>query len=205
MRQTAVSHPPRSSVPPRFEDALAHEESPRESLTRLIASPQVLGESGSVAHTRPTTPVPTDYLFLNQRGLEDGTGILAGRLADLADEGDEGDDGHDVTEDVWSAAFDEITQTRTRTVVPDGEEVDASPRSMGMFSLLASVALVPYLRRAPRDIPRGTIDHAQACVLALIDGRTSIEQILDTSPMPVPRVLRVLSHLLDAGVVGLRG
>ena len=87
MRQTAVSHPPRSSVPPRFEDALAHEESPRESLTRLIASPQVLGESGSVAHTRPTTPVPTDYLFLNQRGLEDGTGILAGRLADLADEG----------------------------------------------------------------------------------------------------------------------
>ena len=164
------------------EDALARDESPRESLTRLIASPQAVGEGGAVAHTRPTTPVPTDYLFLNQRGLEDGTGILAGRLADLADEGDEGDDGHDVTEDVWSAAFDEITQTRTRTV-----------------------ALVPYLRRAPRDIPRGTIDHAQACVLALIDGRTSIEQILDTSPMPVPRVLRVLSHLLDAGVVGLRG
>ena len=133
--------------------------------------------------------------------------IVAGRvpIRDEGDEGDEGDDGHDVTEDVWSAAFDEITQTRTRTVVPDGEEVDASPRSMGMFSLLASVALVPYLRRAPRDIPRGTIDHAQACVLALIDGRTSIEQILDTSPMPVPRVLRILSHLLDTGVVGLRG
>jgi len=102
MRQTAVSHPPRSSVPPRFEDALAHEESPRESLTRLIASPQVLGESGSVAHTRPTTPVPTDYLFLNQRGLEDGTGILAGRLADLADEGDEGDEG-DALEGAFSA------------------------------------------------------------------------------------------------------
>ena len=202
MRQTALSRPPLSSEPARFEDALARDESPRESLTRLIASPQAVGEGGAVAHTRPTTPVPTDYLFLSQRGMEDGTGTLAGRLADLADEAD---DGNDPSEDPWSAAFDEITQTRIRTVVPDGEDVDASPRPAGMFSLLASVALVPYLRRAPRDIPRGTIDHAQACVLALIDGHTSIEQILDTSPMPVPRVLRILSHLLDTGVVGLRG
>ena len=206
-------------LPPSSQDDTLNADVPRESITRLIVArpselPTLHGAS-SVAHTRPTTPVPTDYLFLaHHRPEEPYAGILAGRLEELGDEAhDATDRGLGDDEGAWS--LEEVTRTRMKTVVPDGsspsstpgprDPADTSPRSAGMFSLLASVSLVPYLRQAPRDIPRGTIDHGQACVLALIDGRTSIEQLLETSPMPVSRVLRILSQLLESGVLGLAG
>ncbi len=218
MRHAALTSPPRLS-PLSPPPAPAHREDddreavPRESLTRLIAAHNVeaslVASPGLVAHNRPTTPVPSDYMFLSQhRPDEVYAAVLAGRLEGLADETLEpgerphaGEDGQQ-----WSFEdFDEITQTRIKTVIPDGNSSPPAPLgSGGMFSLLASVGLVPFLRQAPRDIPRGTIDHGQACVLALIDGRSSIEQLLDTSPMPVPRVLRILNQLLESGVVGLK-
>ncbi len=204
MRQSALSQPPTPSLPPRH-DVAANDDAPRETLTRLVAAQPLAELGGIAAHTRPTTPVPSDYLFLTQRRPDDvSAGLLAGRLESLAEDLYDVGDRLPIVEDAWAGTFDPITETRT--VIPDGEPAnEVTPPSRGMFSLLSSVALVPYLRRAPGDIPRGTIDHGQACVLALVDGRTTIEQILDTSPMPVPRVLRILRDLLESGVVGLRG
>jgi hypothetical protein len=180
------------------EDLSLDADPPRESVTRLMAA-----HDGGVANTRPTTPVPSDYLFLSQRHLGEGDGdgddahVLALRLADL---------GAEQAEDPASVANDNPVSAcdpRASTIVP--RRISVAPHlSGGMPSLLASIALVPYLRMAPRDIARGTIDHGAACVLALVDGRTSIEQVLDTSPMPVPRVLRILSELLERGIVGLK-
>jgi hypothetical protein len=205
MRTSALSQPPQALFPQDSGDASFDREVPRESLTRLI----VPRDEGGQSHTRPTTPVPADYFFLAQHsGDEAYARILAGRLEGLADElsGDDADRaGCDESQDTPWTLEEEITRTRARTIVPDGRRSSAppQPRPGGIFAIMASMALVPFLRRGPRQIPRGTIDHGKACVLALIDGHTSIEQILDTSPMPVPRVLRILSDLLESGVVGL--
>ena len=181
MRQTALSQPPRppcsSPAPPPHEELARSSDVPRQSLTRLIAAPPAdgaPGHHGSPAHTRPTTPVPSDYLFLAQhRPDEMYAAILAGRLEGLAEEAHDGHDAQDPAEGatpdecaLWG--FEEITQTRMKTVVPDGSSPPARPGAASagsagsMFSLLASVSLVPFLRRAPGDIPRGTIDHRQA-------------------------------------------
>jgi hypothetical protein len=182
------------------EELSLDEDAPRESVTRLVSAHDV-----SVAHTRPTTPVPSDYLFLSQHMTDErGAHVLALRLEGLATEQDDAtwvanDNDPEQVEDSEDAAKD----PRASTMVP--RRLSVAPHLMsGMPSLLASISLVPYLRMAPRDISRGAIDHGAACVLALVDGRTSIEQILDTSPMQVPRVLRILSELLERGIVGLK-
>jgi len=74
----------------------------------------------------------------------------------------------------------------------------------GVFALLGLLGRVPYLRRHPRDIPPGSIDHRRALLLALVDGHTSIGQLLQTSPLPVATVLEIVSELLETGVLGLR-
>lgn len=206
MRHSALSqHPDASYVAAMSIDAEASldDDPPRESVTRLISA-----HDASVAHTRPTTPVPSDYLFLSQHAADEGGAhFLALRLADL---------GAEPADDATSVANDNLPPSME---VEDGEQLTLDPRAStivprrlsvappfkgGMPALLASVALVPYLRVAPRDIARGAIDHGSACVLALVDGRSSIEQILDTSPMPVPGVLRILNELLARGIVSLR-
>jgi hypothetical protein len=212
MRHTALTQHPDVTYAPfamypegekeREREELALDaEPPRESVTRLISAHDV-----SVAHTRPTTPVPSDYLFLSQHMADEGGAhVLALRLESLGTEqaedptwaANDNDPAH--AEESEEAAKD----PRASTIVPRRLSVAPHLKSR-MPSLLASIALVPYLRMAPRDISRGTIDHGAACVLALVDGRTSIEQILDTSPMPVPRVLRILSELLERGIVGLK-
>jgi hypothetical protein len=74
-----------------------------------------------------------------------------------------------------------------------------------MSSVLSSISRVPYLRRTPLEIPLASINHAQAFVLALINGQATIAQILDASPLPSPRVLRILNDLLESGIIALAG
>ena len=199
---------PHPSNPLHTDAAARHEEPPRESHIRLVAPREddPLDTPVGHAHTRPTTPVPSDYLFLAQRSRDDGcAGTLAVRLEDLGDDVALSED-HTSEQDVWDDGAFEITETRLRPILPRNDPGSALPPSSrgDATSLLASVALVPYLRCSPRDIPRGAIDHREGCVLALIDGRTSIEQVLDTSPMPVPDVLRILNALHARGILGLR-
>jgi hypothetical protein len=68
------------------------------------------------------------------------------------------------------------------------------------FDLLLGV---PRLLCMPRDVPLETIDHDEAFVLALIDGRTTIEQIARASAMPMPSVLGILEGLLDSEIITL--
>jgi len=213
-------------TPPALTDERAPDPGvPRESVTRLrtaFREPATLESerTPSLIDAHPTTPVPSFYLLLPMRADDDVTlGALAGRLEDL------GDDTYELLDDSAldepaNDPFDEppddpyeepvtdpfVEVTRMRTVVPP-RDPSTIPPPMGcnMFTLLASTSRIPYLRRSPRDIPKESIDLCHAQVLALIDGHTSIDQLLAVAPLAATRVLEVVSDLIATGVIGLHG
>src|SRR5579864_5458373 len=67
---------------------------------------------------------------------------------------------------------------------------------------LGSLAAVPRVTIAPSDVPALRLDQASGFVLAQVDGRTSVETLLDLACV-VPRVdvLRILGDLAARGVV----
>jgi len=206
--------------PPEPREASAQdleEDAPRESVTRLIVGRRDALRTDSDAapprtEARPTTPVPSFYMLLPVRPDDE---LLAGRLEGLGEDSLDlclGPSLDDPANDLLAASgddedddpFDQVTHTRT--VAPPRVE-GTGPTAVGcsIFSLLASPSRVPYLRRDPRHIPPGSVDHSQAVVLALIDGHTSIAQLIEVSPLPPPRVLEVVGDLLSTGVIGLHG
>ena len=54
------------------------------------------------------------------------------------------------------------------------------------------------------DVTKLNLDHKMAFVLRLLDGMSSIEDILDASGLPRVEVLRVLDHLLTHRVIQLQ-
>jgi hypothetical protein len=47
------------------------------------------------------------------------------------------------------------------------------------------------------------IDHRMGFVLGLVDGRTSVETMIDISGMQKPEVLAIVEHLLVLGVIAV--
>jgi hypothetical protein len=96
-------------------------------------------------------------------------------------------------------AFEEVTSTRMRTVIPTGEP----PAMPSSTALTTAMSLVPFLQCPPRAVDHHTIEHDEACILALVDGRATVEQILDASTLKASTVLGILRELLESGVLGL--
>jgi hypothetical protein len=48
-----------------------------------------------------------------------------------------------------------------------------------------------------------TLDHREGFILSLVDGRSSLETILDASAMPVLDALRIVCELFDARIIGV--
>jgi hypothetical protein len=214
MRQTA------RTSPPLRDESLLDLDAPLESVTRLVAAaPREIPDAPGVANAHPTMPVPSFYLFLAEHNEDEMAAGLAAHLEDLGDEANDALDREPANDDPLrvgpsTGTFSVVVPAQPASPVPSAPSVssisstflpDASPDSDSLFDLLASIARVPYLRRSPREIPRGNIHHAEACVLALIDGRTSIESVLDASSLPIPRVLRILNDLLQREIIGLKG
>src|ERR1700677_3366976 len=132
MRHTALTQHPDAPYTPL---APLDVEPPRESVTRLISA-----HDAGVAHTRPTTPVPSDYLFLSQHlADEGGAHVLALRLADLG--ADPADDGGWAANDNDPLCVEESEESedaedpRASTIVP--RRISVAPHvSGGMPSLL---------------------------------------------------------------------
>ena len=57
---------------------------------------------------------------------------------------------------------------------------------------------------APDQIRWLSLDHRAGFLLSLVDGRSSVEEVLDASGMPRFEALRILVHLLDQRVVALQ-
>lgn len=61
------------------------------------------------------------------------------------------------------------------------------------------------VRLVPDELVRSfSLDHRQGFILSLVDGRTSVESVLDASAMPLLDALHILCELFEARLVGLR-
>jgi hypothetical protein len=63
---------------------------------------------------------------------------------------------------------------------------------------------VPWLMLSHDEVLRLGLDHREGFLLSLIDGRTTVEMLLELAAMPRREVLRVLARWLALGVITLK-
>lgn len=63
---------------------------------------------------------------------------------------------------------------------------------------------VPFVLIERQQLRWLSLDHRAGFLLSLMDGRLSVQEVVDTANMPELEVLRVLYELLSQGVVALR-
>ncbi len=69
---------------------------------------------------------------------------------------------------------------------------------------LGSLDQVPVLLVSPSELRWLALDHRAGFVLSLIDGVSTVEEIIDVSTMPQMEVLRTLYNLITQNVINLR-
>jgi len=69
---------------------------------------------------------------------------------------------------------------------------------------LGSLEGIPILSMSEEDRMALTFDPRRAFILGLIDGRTTIESVLDACPMAPQRVLTILGDFLARGIISVR-
>ena len=69
---------------------------------------------------------------------------------------------------------------------------------------LGSRTHVPFARTALTASSRTNLDHWAAFVLSLIDGKASIDDVIDASALPEVEALRVLCELRERGMIDVR-
>ena len=85
----------------------------------------------------------------------------------------------------------------------DAAERRLSSRVPPSYSDLGSLQSVPRIVQPAANIRAAGLDHREAFVLVLIDGRIDIETILDASPLPMHDVLRILLDLRTKGLIAI--
>ena len=135
--------------------------------------------------TTPIAPPPASFL-LNPRqqmherfDLGDFTSALATAEALLLEDSDDDDARH----------VAEVCRTKLRAIY---------------VGRLGSLDQVPTMAVAPSELRWLSLDHRSGFVLSLIDGASSIEDILDIAGMPSLEVLRTLYMLTTQNVIALQ-
>ncbi len=72
-----------------------------------------------------------------------------------------------------------------------------------LIDALGSIDRVPYRVCSDAEVRAAPIDNTIAFVLSLVDGATSIESIIDASPVAMHRVLLALTQLVSLRLIGL--
>jgi hypothetical protein len=67
----------------------------------------------------------------------------------------------------------------------------------------AHVTSAPKLLKARNELTSAPIDHRDAFVISLIDGRMSVGAIVDVSGMSTPEIVAILERLARLGIVSL--
>ncbi len=69
---------------------------------------------------------------------------------------------------------------------------------------LGSRTHVPFIRMAREEALRVPLDHWAGFVLSLVDGKTSVDDIIDASSVPEIEALRLLCELREQGLIEVR-
>jgi hypothetical protein len=70
-------------------------------------------------------------------------------------------------------------------------------------SRIAGLEKVPQVVMGPDQLRWLSLDHRSGFLLAMVDGISSVDDLLDVSGMPRLDALRILCELLDAKVINL--
>jgi hypothetical protein len=90
---------------------------------------------------------------------------------------------------------------------PPAAAASAPPASEEEAKLVAqviSLKKIPFLRVTPDALTKLPLDHRAGFVLTMIDGASSIDDLIDASGMSRLDVLRIVVSLIGKGVVGVK-
>jgi hypothetical protein len=112
------------------------------------------------------------------------------------------------TEDTEEVRAEKISGRRPRTSRPPVRVDDVGAAAVALASKQArlgrnSIAASPKLLKTRRELERAPINHRDAFVLSLIDGKTSLQGVIDLAAMPDGEVLAILQRLAGLGIVSL--
>jgi hypothetical protein len=65
------------------------------------------------------------------------------------------------------------------------------------------LATIPHLAIPPEELHAAELDHREYFLISLLDGRTSIETLIDICGMPSEEALALLDGLVRRGILGL--
>ena len=100
---------------------------------------------------------------------------------------------------------DKISTRRPRTSRPPPRVDDVGDVAVaiaGKHSRAVAVA-APRLLKTRAELVAAPIDHRDAFVLSLLDGKTSVQGVVDLAAMPDGEVLGILERLAKLGIVHL--
>jgi hypothetical protein len=86
----------------------------------------------------------------------------------------------------------------------DGDTDDTPGAMLDYLRMLGSVDRVPYVTASMNQILMAKLDHREGFVLSLVDGRTNIDALLDASPMPTHKTLRILHGLRASSLIAVK-
>ena len=81
----------------------------------------------------------------------------------------------------------------------DGRSTEPDLEVAGNYLLL-----VPYIAISDEDLTVLPLDHREGFLLSRVDGRSTIETILDVCAMPEDEALEILLSLVDRGIISVR-
>src|SRR5262249_46445153 len=87
---------------------------------------------------------------------------------------------------------------------PESEALDAENLFAKYVALLGAFTRVPFVTVPFDQLPSLSLDARMGFLVALVDGSSSIQTILDVSGMPPREVLHALATLRDLGIVSFR-
>lgn len=101
----------------------------------------------------------------------------------------------DVYAKVMTGTLAQVTATQAEPLTP------AVTRNL--FIALGSLDRIPARSCSTDQLRSAAIEPRHAFILDLLDGKTSIESVIDASPMPMHKVLLTLAELLTARLIVL--
>ena len=85
---------------------------------------------------------------------------------------------------------------------PESAQLDAEELFSKYVKVLGAFTRVPIVTVPFEQLPSLSMDNRMGFLVALIDGSTSIQMLLDVAAMPPREVLHALATLRDLGIVG---
>jgi hypothetical protein len=96
-----------------------------------------------------------------------------------------------------------VRELRVVPRVPSASDFVA-PAAPSVVVPSASLDDVPFVACLPTDMLDARLDHREGFVLSLVDGKSNVQTLVDSCPMPEEETRRILGALRAAGLVALR-